>query len=113
MTDTDLPRSAKKRKAEFDARVEETERIRSAMIERGLEDDEELPAVPCVEIDTTLSKAKSITASKTTVGGYKSALKLHYSERKVEFACRERPPESQSIDAFLNEQIKSYGNLQV
>jgi hypothetical protein len=75
MTDTNLSRTAKKRKAEFDARVEEVDRVRQAMINRGITDEGELPAIPVEEEDTTINKARSITAAKTTVGGYKSALK--------------------------------------
>jgi hypothetical protein len=112
MTDTNLSRTAKKRKAEFDARVEEVDRVRQAMINRGITDEGELPAIPVEEEDTTINKARSITAAKTTVGGYKSALKLHYNDRKIQFKCIENAVGSQDIDTYLNEQIKSYGNLQ-
>lgn len=113
MTDTDLPKTAKKRKAEFDSRVEEVQRIREAMFARGIDDNEELPELPVAVEDPTLNKERSITAAKTTVGGYKSALKLHYNDRKIDFTCADRPAGAQSVDSFLNEQIKSYGNLQV
>jgi hypothetical protein len=45
------------------------------------------------------------------MGGYKSALKLYYSDKNVEFTWPERPAGSQCINDFLDAQIKSYGNL--
>ena len=61
--------------------------------------------------DLTINKANSVTISKSCMGGYKSALKLYYSDREVEFTCPERPTDSQSVDKFLDDQIKSYGNI--
>ena len=116
MVDTDLPRSAKKRKKyeeeQRQQRREEVDLIRAAVIARGEDPTEEIADDDLEEIiDETINKANSITVSKTTLGGYKSALKLYYFDNNVEFACPEMPPNHISLDKYLNEQIKSYGNL--
>ncbi len=114
MTDVELPKSAKKRRQAFEARVAEVTNVRNAILERGGADgDEELPDIPVLEVDDSINKERSITVAKSTVSGYKSALKLHYTERNMEFKCSERPAGSQDINSFLDDQIKSYGNLQV
>jgi hypothetical protein len=108
--DTDLPRDAKKRKQQEQARREEILRIREAAIARGdFEDD--IPDLPIIVEDNTRNKANSITVSKSCLGGYKSALKWYYSDREVAFECPERPAGSQSLNNFLDEQIKCYANL--
>jgi hypothetical protein len=61
--------------------------------------------------DTTTQKLNSITVSKSTVTGYKAALMNYYSDRKIKFECEELSYVDQSIDDYLNEQIKSYGNI--
>ena len=108
--DTDLPRDAKKRKQQEQARRDECMRIRDAAIARG-DDEDDIPNLPDVVEDNTVNKANSITVSKSCLGGYKSALKCYYSDREVAFECPERTPGSQSIDTFLDEQIKCYANL--
>jgi hypothetical protein len=61
-------------------------------------------------IDTTLSKMNSVTIAKTTLSGYKSALKQHYLTRGISFSCPERGSTEISIDDFLNAAVKNYGN---
>ena len=104
MIDTDLPRDSKKRKREFDASVEEAIRVRAAITARSREHDEHdaaegdiMPEIPVERVDDTINKANSITVSKTTVGGFKSALKLHYADRRIDFTCIERPAGNQDI----------------
>jgi hypothetical protein len=112
MIDTDLPRDSRKRKQLEANRREELMRVREAALARGLgEDDEDVPDIPAIEEDMTINKANSITVSKSCLGGYKSALKLYYSDRKIAFECPERERGSQTIDQFLDEQIKCYANL--
>lgn len=106
-TDTSLPRDAKKRKKATMEKRAALEALQQAAIDKG-EEPEELPEE--VE-DTTINKANSVTVSKSCLGGYKSALKLYYKDRNVAFECPDRPSGSQSLDTFLDAQIKSYGNL--
>jgi hypothetical protein len=106
--DTDLPRDSGKRKRDEENRIVELDLIRRAAIERQ---DEYIPEEPEFFEDNTINKANSHTVSKSCLGGYKSALKLHYGERHIAFTCADRPPGSQDINEYLNEQIKSYGNL--
>jgi hypothetical protein len=110
MTDTDLPKNARKRQQEAGNRREELNLIREAAIAAGADDDE-IAEIPEIEEDTTINKANSITVSKSCLGGYKSALKMLYSDNKVAFECPERPRESQPLDKFLDDQIKCYANL--
>jgi hypothetical protein len=110
MIDTDLPRDAKKRKQLEQARLDEILRKRAAAIARG-DDEADIPELPVIIEDTTVNKANSITVSKSCLGGYKSALKCYYSDREVAFECPDRGAGSQSIDNFLDEQIKCYANL--
>jgi hypothetical protein len=108
--DTDLPRDAKKRKQQDNERRLSLHRIREAAIARG-DDADDIPEIPEIIEDTTVNKANSITVSKSCLGGYKSALKCYYADREVAFDCPERAVGSQSIDSFLDEQIKCYANL--
>jgi len=106
--DTELPRSAKKRKKEDEERREELDRIRQAAINRG---DADIPEIIPPIVDNSINKENSITVLKSCLGGYKSALKTYYSDNGVAFECLERPPGSVPLDEFLDNQIKSYGNL--
>ena len=106
--DTNLPKKAGKRKREEDANLEELRRIRREAIERG---DENIPEEPMIREDTSINKANSITVSKQCIQGYKSALKTHYRDRGVEFTCPERAVGLQSVDEYLNTQMRSYANL--
>ena len=111
MVDTDLPRAAKRKKRDEENRQAELALIRAALIARGEEPIDETEDDIEEIVDHTINKANSITVSKTTLGGYKSALKLYYFDSKVDFLCPEMPPNHISLDKYLNEQIKSYGNL--
>ena len=51
------------------------------------------------------------TVSKSCLGGYKSALKNHYSSRHVSFTCPDLPKDETSLNVWCDEFIKSYGNL--
>lgn len=62
-------------------------------------------------VDNTPDKIHSVTVAKTTVTGYKSALKQHYRDRKVKFECKETLPVELDIDEHLNDLIRSYGNM--
>ena len=63
------------------------------MIARGEQPMEEIEDDRTEEIvDDTLNKANSITVSKTTLGGYKSALKLYFIIEVIELECTFIPP---------------------
>jgi hypothetical protein len=62
-------------------------------------------------VDETINKRYTVTISRQCLGGYKSALKLYYADNNYDFTCPEREQGMQSIDDYLNDQIKSYGNL--
>jgi hypothetical protein len=87
--DEDIPRRGRKRKREASNLREELQASRRAAINRGDEDitdelDEEV-------VDNTINKDRTHTISLQCLRTYKSALKTHYEERGVEFACPERP----------------------
>ena len=111
--DTDLPRSSKKRKKEEAERIEELGRIRAAIIARGGDEDDipERLLRPLIRQDDSVNKENSVTIAKSCLGGYKSALLTYYSDRGMEFTCPDMPPGTISLDKYLDERIKSYGNL--
>ena len=109
--DVDLPKDSKKRKKEQSERYEELMRIYNAALIRSDGDETDLPERPVEFVDTTVHKSNSVTISKSCFSGYKSALKLYYDDNKVDFSCPERPVGSQSLDDYLNTQVRSYGNI--
>jgi hypothetical protein len=112
--DVDLPKSSKKRKKKESERILELEKIRTAILERGGNEETDIPERlknSFITVDNTPNKLNSITASKSCLQGYKSALKTYYSDREMAFECPDLPVGKKSLDKYLNEEIKSYGNL--
>ena len=92
MVDTDLPRAGKRKKRDGENRQAELALIRAAVIARGEQPIDETEDDTEEIVDDTLNKANSITVSKTTLGGYKSALKLYFIIEVIELECTFIPP---------------------
>jgi hypothetical protein len=100
-TDPELPKKAKRE------RENEREREIRRIDDSAYEDDEDHHN----EVVEDHGAINVHTVSKSCLGGYKSALKNHYSSRHVSFTCPNLPRDETSLDVWGDEFIKSYGNL--